>query len=222
MAVPEAGRFPSTPRPVRSENSAISSAGNPWGNVGNGRSRTRPRELPVPGRAVLTRTRRLGGPVGGPGIGDGRHPREGRTAAETERRQMGEPERTVVGRPGEHVAQGVATVVAVPSLIGRPADPQAVEHDQGRPPAHAAPAPPVCTNRNRSPVRTSPRSCASSGSRWPAVLLSQHRQGVDQRLGELSGRRCPPTPPHPAEAVPRSRPAPGERARVPGSRKADS
>src|SRR5262245_28983536 len=42
ISVPDATTLPSVPRPIRCSNSAITSAGNPCGNVGNGRSSTMP------------------------------------------------------------------------------------------------------------------------------------------------------------------------------------
>ena len=42
ICVPEAALLPITPRPVRRENSSITSDGKPFGNTGNGRSSTMP------------------------------------------------------------------------------------------------------------------------------------------------------------------------------------
>jgi len=42
ISVPDAATFPKTPRPVRLENSSITAAGKPLGNVGMGWSVTMP------------------------------------------------------------------------------------------------------------------------------------------------------------------------------------
>ena len=126
IAVPEAAMLPSVRRPMRASNAAMTSAGNPWGNTGNGRSRTSPiiSQWPVtesfPGDASAIR------PNAARGDGSARHAVDKRDAPQAETAERREAQANL---PGD-VAERVAALVAVGRRVGQLADADAVEHDE--------------------------------------------------------------------------------------------
>ena len=126
MAVPEAALFPSVRRPMRSSKAAITSAGNPSGNTGNGRSSTSPisSQCPVtesfPGDDSAIR------PNAARGAGSASTPSTNATLPESEAAERRKAQANV---PGD-VAERVAPLVAVGRGVGKLANADAIENDE--------------------------------------------------------------------------------------------
>ena len=128
ISVPDAGRFHRTGRPTAFSKGSMTSGGNPSGYVGNGREDDA-RHLPVARRRIFSR-RTFGQAPESP-FGDGGAPPRGwRRGARGRGLPNGAPGSR---RPRRRVGDGVGSLIAVPMGVGKGADADPVQHDEGDP-----------------------------------------------------------------------------------------